>query len=438
MDLQSHFPALVNRLSAKLSATGISRSMIFDYSALLSGQVGRLVFSMIYFVVLARALTLGDFGIFASCSAIGIVLSRVLSFGFVSPLFRVATTKPNLIGCYTSGFLILSLISLPVIMLLAGGIYISLYSNLIPYSVFVWIVMAEVICWRGMETVIIVCNGQNRYTTGSLIGIAAVAIKALAAASLFWLDKHTIEHWAPIYFGAQFFTMLVAIIGFYPKQRLRWKPRAWMGRMRDAIGVCTAETLFYLQSELDKVLVLALGGEVLAGLYAIVMRLVDLTAVPLRALSTMLTQWIMRARRSGKIAQTGLKLDAGIGLVSVIALLSMALLLSFAPNLLGKNIATGVSFLWAVALVPAFRNSIELHTDLLYGHERMAARVMLLVYLGIFKAALLTLLLGYTNDFAVIAVWLNVVFALLYCASALVTYGRVLKQQPQSSSDQLP
>ncbi|MFK7935903.1 MAG: DEAD/DEAH box helicase, partial [Saprospiraceae bacterium] len=104
---------------------------------------------------------------------------------------------------------------------------------------------AEVICWRGMETVIIVCNGQNRYATGSMIGIVAVAVKAIAATSLFWLDQHTIEHWAPIYFGAQFGMLLIAIIGFYPKQRLRWKPRAWIGRMRDAIGVCTAETLFY-------------------------------------------------------------------------------------------------------------------------------------------------------------------------------------------------
>jgi len=431
--MQSQLYSLVNRFRDWVCSYGISRKLIWDYSALLSGQVGRLVFSMVYFVVLAHTLSLGDFGIFASCSAIGIVLSRILSFGFVSPLFRVATTKPTLIGSYTGGFLISALLSLPPILMLAGGLYYLLYQDLIPWQTFLFIVMAEVMFWRGIETVIIVCNGLNRYAIGSMIGIAGVAAKAIAATSLFLTDTTSLSEWAMTYFGTLGIVLVFAVIGFYPKQRLRWKPRAWLGRMRDAIGVCSAETLFYIQSELDKVLVLALGGEVLAGLYAIVMRLVDLTAVPLRALSTMLTQWIMRARQAGTSASTGFKLDAAIGIVSVAALLAMALILSFAPNILGKNIAAGASFLWAVALVPAFRNSIELHTDLLYGHERMAARVVLLLYLGFMKATLLAMLLNYTNDFSTIAVWLNVVFAILYAASALITYERVLKEPKEEA-----
>ena len=428
MQLQSHSHKLVNKVSEKLATIGLNRTLVLDYTALLSGQVGRLIFSMIYFVVLARALSLGDFGIFASCSAIGIVLSRILSFGYISPMFRVATTKPSLIGAYTGGFLLASLLSLPVIFVITYLIYWSLYSELISLKSYLLVILAEVICWRGIEAVIIVCNGQNKYTTGSVIGISGVALKALAAVTLISLGLNDLDSWAPLYFGCLFLVLVVAVIGFYPKQRLRWKPKAWLGRAKDSIGVSAAETLFYLQSELDKVLVLAVGGEILAGLYAIIMRLVDLTAVPLRALSTMLTQWIMRARKSGNAAKTGLKLDLIVGLISVAALLGMALILSFLPNILGENVAMGASYLWTVALVPAFRNSIELHTDLLYGHERMAARVMLLIFLGTMKALLLIWLLGSSNDFQVIAVWLNAVFAILYLASSFVTHGRVLNQ----------
>ncbi|MEM7291403.1 MAG: hypothetical protein AAF412_13700, partial [Pseudomonadota bacterium] len=222
--------------------------------------------------------------------------------------------------------------------------------------------------------------------------------------------------------------MLIGVVFLYPKQRLSWQPKAWLGRARDAMGVSAAETLFYLQSEMDKVLVLALGGEVLSGFYAIVMRLVDLTAVPLRAFSTMLTQWIMRSRKSGGAAKTGLKLDLIIGFTSIVAIVGIAGLLSFAPNILGKNIAMGASFLWLLVLVPAFRNAIELHTDLLYGHQFMAARVALLAYLGTLKALLIAIVLGHTQDFAEVALLLNLVFGALYVASALVTYSRLNRQ----------
>lgn len=425
MSVQSVSQSLVNVIDIKLSRFGIRWAQIVDFSALLSGQVGRLIFSMVYFVILARTLSLGDFGIFASCSAIGIVLSRLAGLGYISPLFRVATTKPSLIGAYTGGFLIACLVSLPLIIAAAGLIYATLYASLIPLYVFMLIIFAEAVCWRGIETTIIVCNGQNRYTTGALLGISGVAIKSAAAIYLFASGDNTLTAWAPIYFVGLFLIMMVGIIFIYPKQRLRWKPKAWLGRAGDAMGVSAAETLFYLQAEMDKVLVLALGGEALSGLYAIIMRLVDLTAVPLRAFSTMLTQWIMRSRKFGTTTKTGLKLDFLIGLTSVAAIVAIAILLSFAPDLLGENIALGASFLWLVVLVPAFRNSIELHTELLYGHQFMASRVVLLAYLGTLKAFLIALILGHTDDFAQMALLLNVMFGLLYLASALVTYSRL-------------
>ena len=113
------------------------------------------------------------------------------------------------------------------------------------------------------------------------------------------------------------------------------------------------------------------------------------------------------------------------------AIAAIALLLSFAPNILGENIAMGASFLWLILLVPAFRNAIELHTDLLYGHQFMASRVALLAYLGTLKAFMIALVLGHTQDFAEIALLLNVVFGALYLASALVTYARLNKRFEQ-------
>ena len=406
--------------------TGITPQRSRDFASLFSGQIGRLVFSLIYFVTLAKALSLENFGVFASTSAIGVVLSRLCGLGFISPLYRVATVRPRLIGIYPTGYLVAVAASLPLVLLIAWCLHAVLYADLITLFAFICVVLAEVLCWRTLETVIIVNNGTNRFLAGSLLAIAGVATKAAIALWIFWQGISSLETWAEFYVGANAMMALVAVVFFYPRSKLRWAPKAWAGRARDALGVSAAEVLFYIQAEMDKVLVLALGGEAIAGLYAIIMRIVDLTAMPFRALSTMMTQWIMRARQNGDDTRIGWKIEGFVAFTSTAALLAAALMLSFAPDLLGKNIAMATSFLALTALVPAFRNIVEYHTELLYAHERMAPRVLLLAYLVVLKGTLLTLLLGLTRDFATIALWLNAVFGVLYLVSALVTYRRVL------------
>ena len=103
------------------------RSVLRDYFTAISGSAGRLVFSLVYFIALANTLSIADFGLFATASAAGVMLSRILSFGFISALYRVATVRPNLIGVFTGGFLLLGLLSLPVLAL-AGWLVFALFT----------------------------------------------------------------------------------------------------------------------------------------------------------------------------------------------------------------------------------------------------------------------------------------------------------------------
>ena len=54
------------------------RAAIFAYLTILSGSAGRLVISLVYFLIVANTLTLGEFGLFATASATGVILSRLL------------------------------------------------------------------------------------------------------------------------------------------------------------------------------------------------------------------------------------------------------------------------------------------------------------------------------------------------------------------------
>ena len=158
--------------------------MIRDYLTAVSGAGGRLVFSLVYFIALANTLTIAEFGVFATASAAGIMLSRIASFGFVSPLYRIATVKRHLIGTYTAGYLVFTLLSLPVLAAAALVVHWIFFVGDIALSVFAIIVFTEAIVWRGFEVVLIVNNGMGRFAHSAVLAILGTLIRALGAAAL--------------------------------------------------------------------------------------------------------------------------------------------------------------------------------------------------------------------------------------------------------------
>ncbi len=87
--------------SALSSPQGACSRLSLDDGRL--GGAARVVACRILSAV-ANTLSIADFGLFATASAAGIMISRALAFGFMSPLYRVATVKPLLVGTYSAGF----------------------------------------------------------------------------------------------------------------------------------------------------------------------------------------------------------------------------------------------------------------------------------------------------------------------------------------------
>ncbi len=122
---------MIAKALRKLS--GNNAGMVRDYLSLFSGSAGRLVVSLVYFIALANTLPTGDFGIFATASGTGVVLSRLVSLGFSSPLYRISTVKPRLLGIYTAGFLVALLVSLPLFALASWLVYFVFSAATFPF-----------------------------------------------------------------------------------------------------------------------------------------------------------------------------------------------------------------------------------------------------------------------------------------------------------------
>lgn len=397
--------------------------LLRGYLAAVSGSGGRLVFSLVYFIALANTLSLADFGLFATASAAGIVLARLLAFGFISAVYRTATVRPRLVGTYTAGFVALALLSLPLMGAASLGAYRVFFHGDLALPVFLGIVAAEALLWRPFELVLIVNNGLSLWGRAAGLAILGFAIRA-AAAFLFALSgAATLEGWTVAYAAANGLALAVGIAFFYPRQRLRLRPALYRRRLPDSLYVAGAEAMFYVQSELDKLLVLALGSPKLAGLYAIIMRLVDLTAIPIRTFSMMLVQKIMRTPEFLASPARRAAIEGGIFAASTLAILFFAAVLHVFPRALGGTVAEAAPLVGLALLVPALRNLVEYQAELLFARGQTLLRAVNLALLAGLKGVALAFALAWAAEPAGLVASLNAVFAVLYAASAMLTYS---------------
>jgi O-antigen/teichoic acid export membrane protein len=404
------------------------RGLLQNYASLLGGSVGRLVFSLVYFLVLANTLSVTAFGIVAAASSMGVVLSRVAGLGFSSPLYRIATVKPQLTGAYLGGYIGFFLLSLPLVAILAFVAFSTIFDGQLTATAFALMIISEVVLWRSAEIIIIINNGLRRFGLGAALTILGTFIR-MCAALAFWklASNQSVETWAWYYLVANGISLLLICWFGRIKSRLRFVWKLYPRRMRDALSVASAEIIFYAQMELDKVLMLALAGGEITGIYAVIMRLVDLTAMPLRAFNTLLVQTIMKTPDVLQSWKRRLAMEGGIALVSILALAAAAVLLWIKPTILGQNIALVAPVLMFALTIPATRNIVEYHSDLLYARGQTIARAGLLALLGSLKAMLMSQFIHPDIDAIHLIIWMSAVFAALYLVSAGFTYGLMKK-----------
>ena len=403
----------------------LSVKIIRDYLTITSGVMGRLLISVVYFLIVANILSLGEFGVFASASSVGLVLSRLLAFGFISPVYRVATVKPLLLGVYVAGLLVLTLLSLPLVFGAAFLAHMLFFAGKIAVLPFLLIIVAEILCWRVTEYVVILLNGLSRFGKAATLVILGSAIRTVAAIAFFLLPWRGLDAWVYYYLAANILTLAIAVVFFAPGMRLRFAFRLYPRRMRDAVTAALSELTFYVQSELDKVLVLGLAGDRTAGLYAIAMRLIDLTAIPVRSFNQMLVQHIMKEGAAMASKRRRILVEGAIAVVSTAGLMAFIVLLWFYPAIMGDNVARVAPYLILMLAIPALRNLIEYQAELLYAREHVVTRALLLAGLATIK---LSLMAGLLSVFSTLDGWivpLTGVFVVLYAVSAFVTYRQL-------------
>ena len=141
-----------------------------------------------------------------------------------------------------------------------------------------------------------------------------------------------------------------------------------------------------------------------------------------RSFNQMLVQKIMRERAvAGGWRRLALT-EAGIAAISVAGLVAFIVLLALFPTILGRNVAEASVLFLPLLLVPAFRNLVEYHAELLYARELTGARIVLLCAVAGLKALLMVWAMRGATPDGSWALSLNLVFGAAWLLSAVFTY----------------
>jgi O-antigen/teichoic acid export membrane protein len=404
-----------------------SRQALLDYCQVLVGTGGRLTLQVVYFLVLANTLNLREMGIFASISAAGVMLGCLTGLGFQSLLFRSAATRRSALGGYFALYYACFAAALPVSLSLSALLYLFLFKGGIGFAEYLAIIFVEIALWRVIEMLVQVNNGLGRYNVAATIIMASSGLRTLAAVAFMTAGGGDAGVWAIYYFVANAASVALLTVLYHPRIRLRWRKRLLFGRLRNSLLYAFAYFAFLAQNEADKLIILWLAGDRTAGVYAISMRIIDLTAVPLRPIFVLYSRRLMKiGRATPQLFREIIRVEGLVALVSTGAFLAVVALLTVWPRLLGQNVSSAAQLLAVLVAVPAAKNLLEFHAELFFAFNRMGLHGALAAGLVLLKAAALALLLAVLHGGQRWGLGLNAIYGALFFLSFWMVRGVLL------------
>ncbi|HYF53291.1 MAG TPA: hypothetical protein VEA41_03435 [Salinarimonas sp.] len=397
-------------------------SAIDAYLRVLTGSVGRVVLQAVYFYVLVNALSIADYGVFATVLAVGLIMASGGAFGFSGPLFRAATMKRRLLGYYLGGLYVYALASLPGTILLAVAVHALVLAPYVSLAALLALVVSEVFLWRVIDAVDTVNMGSGRYATGAIASLVGSAARTAAAVAFMAWGDRSLDQWALYYLAGNAVAAALCLALLQPRVRLRWSWTLFRARLPQAYSYGVVNLLQTVHLEADKLLILLLTDQKTVGIYALSMRIIDLAAVPVRSFYPIYVQMLMRRRSLRESLSINLRTEAGIAFTMWAAFEVVILILAYRPNILGPNVAAAYPWFAALAVLAPARALMNYHRELFVAANRVSEFIGIVLILLVVRVPLLALLVATTSDMDRWILPLDALAVVMYAVSAAMTW----------------
>jgi O-antigen/teichoic acid export membrane protein len=408
-------------------------------------QTARVVVQALTFVLVARLLGPSGFGTFAATLALVMIVAPFAALGTGNVLvMRVARNPDEFRRAWGTALLCIPLAVVPLLVVVVA--IRSLFLGFVPLGAMAFVVLAELVFARVVDSAAQAFQGLERMRAASLVSSlpslarlgGSVALLAVAS------DAPTAVHWAGIYALASLIAAVAAVGAVtFAIGRPDLRPTGLIRDVRAGIYFSIAQAATSVYTDIDKTMLARIANVTTAGIYAAAYRATAVAFVPITAL---LNASYARFFRYGTAGVTASRSFAGslLGPAAAYGLLAgcaLFLLAPLAPLVLGDAYADASSLLRWLAPLPLIQVLSYLPADALTGAGYQRLRSGLQVAAALLNISLnLVLIPVYGAVGAVLATHFSL--AALACAlwlalAALVRSTRQLDQPPTDAHPRL-
>lgn len=341
-------------------------------------QSVRLTLQFTYLILVARVLGVEGYGIFAGSVALAASLSPLVGWGFGMILVQEVSRSPQRFPEFWAKALLAVAVSGPAM----AGVMLALAPLLLPvdghWTVILLIAAAELLAMPLVVAGSLAFQAHERLGRTIFNHVQLNIIRLAAVALLAALGWGGLVEFAWAYFGA---TACAAMLSLVQVNRALgnpdWTRGGLVGRRREGLGFSLSVVANTAHGELDKTLLLRLGGAAAAGNYSLANRIVSAATTPLVAYILAAVPRLFREGEQGTAAAAALawRLLPPIlvyGLAAAVGLLVYAPLL---PWLFGEGFGAVVGLVPWLAPLPLLTGISQLGLNVLTASGKQRTRV---------------------------------------------------------------
>jgi O-antigen/teichoic acid export membrane protein len=316
---------------------------------MLSGDGVRLVLQAVYFVLIGRALGVREFGAFVGAVSLVALVAPFSTWGTGFILLKeVARDRTTFGRCWGTALCTTAVFGT---MLLGLVLLVSrvAFGTSVPLRALLLVAVSDAIVVRVLDLATQAFTAVENLRQGAQIYVILSAGRTLAAAYLtFVIHSATAQSWALLYLLS---AVAAAIYGIIAVTRSLGPPR--MGRrlsrpeFKEGFYFAVSQASQTIYNDVDKTMLVRLGGLEATGIYGAAYRIVDVSFAPVSALTQATLARFFRHGEEGitgstRLARKILPYSAGYGLLAAGFLFLISPVL---PLMLGKDFTAAT---WAL------------------------------------------------------------------------------------------
>lgn len=371
----------------KMKSSAILRGTLW----MLMAHGGRLFIQMAYFVLLSWKLGVTGLGVFSGVVAAFNVISPFSGWGSGSLLVMNVARDVTSFSRNWAKTLKIVLVS-STILVGAGtitGTY--LFSGKGAWTVVLCIALADLVFARLLDVSAQAFQAFDKLNYTGTLQLFGQTVRLLAAGAFATLGYHSVEQWGWFYLSASVVSAITGLVMVRVKLGSPgFSAQVTRQDVHEGFHFSLALAAKSIYSDVDKTILLKMGTETAAGLYAAAYKVINIAIAPTQALLSASYSHFFRAGQSGARATLGMArrfvwVVTGYGALAGIFLFAVAPLMSW---ILGPEYAATVSVLRLLALVPLIQGVHYVAADALTGAGFQRHRSAIQVAAGILNILL--------------------------------------------------